>query len=344
MIHHGMIEVSASPIRHTEFFKNYQKFDGLYELTSGAATHSFGAYSAKKITAREIDPNIEINQDLISDEYKILWAPNIGLYNLYYCTFSQLLQIINDDKNVIVYINKKGMHTEADMPHFTFILDWLDSLNIKYKFIEQNNMFYAKNFYKIVQEVISPEMIDEVYKFGQNFVDNKDVKPFRKVYVSRRHIPSRDYFWIKPGLSSKKDDRLIDHEVIESFLESKGFEIVIPEQKFTNFKDQINYFYETKMLVSLSSSGISNALFMQPNTTIVEFMTTYPAGHEPYDPNNSEPHVMGSEMIHHLYHAQAYLKNHTYIAVPNITRYSNEIIDKINNSAHLSYLIGDRND
>lgn len=329
MITNGVQEVSISLVRHSLIPENCEKFEGLFEATSISSSSNFAGYVPKKVSELEND-SIYRDEMLLSDRYKIIWTAQIGLYNLYYCAFPQLMEMVNNTKDAIVLINSSQMSQEANMPHFTFILDWLDSNGVEWQFFnDPPKSFYIRNFYKAVNQITKTEDIDNVYDFANSFIENKNVEPFRKVYVSRRHIETRDYSFIMPGLTVYKDDRLNDHDVLELFLEKNGFEVIIPEQKFTNFKDQIEYFNQTKLLVSLSSSGISNSLFMQPKTTVVEFMTLYPTPSTGPDYENPENKVSGYEGIHHLYHAQAYLKNHNYVAIPNQTRMSDDIINKI---------------
>ena len=52
-----------------------------------------------------------------------------------------------------------------------------------------------------------------------------------------------------------------------------GYESIYAPEKFKNFEEQINYFNEVKTLVAISSSGLANSLFMQPQTTLFELQT-----------------------------------------------------------------------
>ena len=55
-----------------------------------------------------------------------------------------------------------------------------------------------------------------------------------------------------------------------------GFEINGSKPKFSeNFIDQINFFNEVKTLISVSGSGLTNALFMQKNTNLIELITPF---------------------------------------------------------------------
>jgi capsular polysaccharide biosynthesis protein len=114
---------------------------------------------------------------------------------------------------------------------------------------------------------------------------------------------------------SRKDNRgLIDSKTIETYFNNNGFEIIYSED-FVNFEEQINYFYKVKTLASVSGSGLTNSIFMQPNTLILEIMTPYILDIISTDKKILEKKT---EQLHYSYSLITFLKNQTHISIPNI--------------------------
>lgn len=297
---------------------------------------------------------INTNDVLMSDSKKLLWVfHRSGMYNQFVENFSIFLRAYFENKNkfeyVVLLINK-NLHVfpEDDLSYTNFIFKILNDLEIKYYVFEtyqkNNEPVYANNFYTI--PFISPtiDMIQDLKKIFFKYLSNENIKPFRKVYLSRKHMVPRPYNWIKDGLATKVDNRLIDDDVLEQFLKSIGFDVIIPEYQFKNFEDQVQYMYETKILVSLSSSGLANMLFMQPNTFAFEFLTTHI--NTIYNNNNSftqdlyniENQYDGEELLHNLYWTLCYLNKINYAFLPNYTRFSIDIINQIENNEFLNLI------
>ena len=78
--------------------------------------------------------------------------------------------------------------------------------------------------------------------------------PFRKIYISR---------------SRQKNRKVVNELEVESLMLKHGFEIMFPED-FT-FEKQVKYFAECKVMIGLTGSGLTNMLFMQESTAVVEF-------------------------------------------------------------------------
>jgi len=335
------LKVGATDIRNTlaarmgqsELKKGRWKLDFANIVTSNVSNYQI-------IEGLEGEPDPEYTTEtLMSDQIKIFWWMNIGLYNSLFECFSHLVHEIKKYEDPVVIINTTNIFSEMDYAYATFILQSLTDIGVKWEIYNHKNIIYVNNFVVINRFCVTPENIQELKDHFAKYIKNKDVKPFRKVYLSRRHLAPRDYKWIKDGLSCKTDHRLFDSEVLEKFLEDNGFEVIIPEEKFTNFVDQINYMYEVDTLVSLSSSGIANALFMQKNTSVIEFITTYPMGLITGNWSEDENSVEGSESVHHLYQTLSYVNHNCYFALPNWSRYSEDLINIIKENTHFRKII-----
>lgn len=274
---------------------------------------------------------------MISDDKKILVALNIGLYNFYYHCVTLLLRANRYAPEATMILDTSGVASELDTTYFKFLLKLLDDLKIKYELFDpsEGDALYINNFYILGNQYISYDDVDYVYKILQNYVVDKNVKPFRKIYISRGYIQPRNYPNQKPGLMFNSDNRIIDEERLEEYLSSCGFEIVRPED-FDDFTKQINYFYEAKTIMSLTSSGMTNAIFMQPGGTMIELITPLVlALGNPY----GEEDIDAQDIIHHLYQIMSYTKRHAYVGIPNFDREPETIKKTIAENSYLSMII-----
>lgn len=300
----------------------------------------------------ESDKNIYHENILTSDNKKVIWSfHRTGLYHQFAENVSIFFDFYLKNKNkydyVVLLVNKNFSYIQDNEKEYTnFIFKIFKDLNIKYYIYEiptNNEYVYAKNFYTINTIPITKEMILNFKKIIFKYLKNKNVDPFRKIYLSRRHILPRNYDFLNDGLATKTDNRITDDLILESFLKELGFEIIIPEQKFKNFEDQIQYMYETKLLVSLTSSGLANMLFMQKNTTCIEFITSFPTPLN-IDIDNINKKQDGEELLHLLYVVLSYLNNTTYMSINNYSRKSSDIIDSIINNKSFNFIFKDKND
>ena len=89
--------------------------------------------------------------------------------------------------------------------------------------------------------------VREAYRFL------KRNKPYRKLYISRGKAQRR---------------RLLNEEKIFSFLKEKGYEKVFLEE--LSFKEQIQIMQEALVVVAPHGAGLTNILFCEPDTHVVE--------------------------------------------------------------------------
>ena len=101
-----------------------------------------------------------------------------------------------------------------------------------------------------------------------NFIDNSN-----NYFLKTKN----DYFEYKK--SNYVNYRMDNYKYLEDFFEKYNFEIIDNINEFyafsENFIDQINFFNEVKTLISVSGSGLTNSLFMQKNTNLIELITPF---------------------------------------------------------------------
>jgi hypothetical protein len=196
-------------------------------------------------------------------------------------------------ENSELILDMSMFENEQDCSFYKFFLKTLNDKNISYKLINckniskiiANNFYVMNNFYPGINNA---EAI--VSNFYMPYIKNIGAQPYRKVYLAR-----------------VVHNRIKNIKELENYLKNNNFEIIIPEDNFKNFEDQINYFYNVKTLISPSGSGLANSIFMQESTNVVELIT-------PIDfliSNEKETH------LHHYWFLHAFNKKQKYFGISN---------------------------
>lgn len=230
----------------------------------------------------------------------------------------------------------------SEWDFFNFFVETLRSDGHVVRLVELKNyeIIYIDNF-KVVSFIYeSGQKSNLVYEFFKRKVSNPDAVASKSVLVSRAKMGKRDS--VAEGLSHTSDERMDDHEALEGYFASLGYDIVHAE-KFQSFQDQLDYFYSVKTLVSLTGSGLTNAAFMQPGGTMFEIVTplvvTVPFPYKQKD--ITDPFYV--QEIHNFYKNLAYYQQHTYACVQNPSRKIEDFMNLVDGDAKLKYFL-DRND
>ena len=192
-----------------------------------------------------------------------------------------------------------------------------DRLGIKYKVIDttaREGLISQTliNFHDIFPMNVSQNTIIEFNNFlNTEFNLGWETKePTKKVYVSRNKI-------------DRMNTRIQNEIALHQYLEDNGFEIIYTEE-FGSIFDQIKFMSEVKTLASVTSSGITNSLFMKPGSNILEFTTAFT--------------IEGRTELHTQYPTMAYNLSHKYYSVPNLACSAETLIPKIHESRVLEIL------
>ena len=219
------------------------------------------------------------------------------------------------------------------------LIEQLQKNNIKYILIDSHTQYLKANKIHVTQTFPVGMTYNSINLLSKNLIENnvldKNIVKDKKIYLSRRHMKSL------ADESTNPDSRVrsiinyffrdhnarIDNEIIlENFLKDNfGFEIIIPEVEFTKgLTEQIEYFSKAKIIMSLTSSGLTNQLFADSNCTIIELLT-------PINSNKEEGyHCQYSQMSH-------YLKKR-YISIPH-NRSVNDIINAISSNKYIQKVL-----
>lgn len=245
--------------------------------------------------------------NFISDKNKIFITLSANYYHFHNDSIACLLEQYEKTPNCVLVIDTSLLYNK-DVNFYTFFLKALNDLKIEYVLIDctLDTIIHANNFYIMYMPSIGlTDSSNIVFNFYKKYINDLSVPAYRKVYLDR-----------------KNNSRLQDDSLLKDYLKKNNFEIIFAEN-FNNFQEQINYFYTVKTLISVTGAGLTNAMFMQENSNIIELTTPFSVIH-PFLNNK-----MTNE-IHHFYNLITYFKNQQYLCIPNIDNSSQNMIDKLN--------------
>lgn len=170
------------------------------------------------------------------------------------------------------------------------------------KYIDMGKSVLKNNFHLSLDDYLTTS------KAVLSHVGASESAPYRRIYLSRSHIDDR-FFDLRPGEVGYADDkRMNDQHILERYFESKGYEIVVPERQFPTFKEQIQYMQSVKVIASITSSGISNSLFMQDGQFVLEIVAELVTRGR----NSGSDQMLFDDYMH-----DSYMKKHTHVRVPS---------------------------
>jgi hypothetical protein len=279
------------------------------------------------------------NLNFVSEKEKVFIPLMPGIYHFFYDSVNAFISQYEKHPNAL-FIFDTSCLTKLDQPFLLFFKNNLNKKDISCLFIDvkKDHSFLTNNSY-VMTEVASESnnSPNKVLEFFFDELLQNSIKPFRKVYVSRRGIEERDYAeTIVDGSSHKNDTRVYDEDKLENFFKELGFDVVVPED-FVSFKDQLNYFYESKLIVSPTGGALLNALFMQNGSTVIEIVTSKVNPLHMHEKTDGRLQV--EEVLHHFYGSLCWQKGHTYLGIQNKTRASKDIIDSITNTNVMKILV-----
>lgn len=269
-----------------------------------------------------------------SDKPKILVSLNAGPYHFFNDSVGPLLQILEMVPDAEVYIDSTHIEFDRHNKFYNFVFDLLSDMGVPFYEVNTRKFEFINlsNFYYMISTVYTHDAGNRIFNAAKRYIKDLDVKPFRNVYLSRKYMVNRVFEnQMHDGLTVKHDNRIDDESILEEYFASRGFEIIRPEE-FKSFQEQINFFYETKTLISLTSSGMTNAIFMQPGNTMIELMTPLVTFHGA--PTETEK-AHAQEAQHHFYHIIALNRNHKYLGLNNMDRDAKKIINTIESDENI---------
>lgn len=312
----------------------------LYKNTYMHTKDSVGMIFGPHINSFEIVDKFRKDEpaliDLVSSQPKVFVSMTTSLYHLYHDCIGEFLSQYEVTPDALFLIDITGISDIDPLPEYIkMFFRFLNEKGIDYKPMDLRkynkvniNNFYSRNPNAESLEINNPS--PKIHEFAKRYIKEQNVAPTKKVFLSRKNYQNRDLsFLIKGRLPYENDNRIDDEPLLQQYFEDLGFESICPED-FDRFEDQMTFFYNTKMIVSTTSSGFINACFMQPGNTMIEIAT--PLLSFSFLGNGiTTPESQGQEEIHHFYHSMSMAMNHKFISLPNKERSATKIISMIEN-------------
>lgn len=286
--------------------------------------------------------------NLIDGKNKIIKSICNSFYHSILDDMSEIIYSLSlhPDHNLVIDIsdiNRSLNNDNAEWDYFNFFVQSLiaDGIEVQLVELKKYEVIYVDNF-KLANFIYETgQKSSLVYEFFKKKVTDPEVVPFRHVLVSRGQMGYRNELPAE-GLTFKDDNRMDNHEALETYFADMGYDIIHSE-KFSSFQEQLDYFYSVKTLASITGSGLTNATFMQPGGTVFEIVTplvvSVPFPDRPKD--ITSPFYV--QEIHNFYKNLAYYQNHVFAAVQNPNRDIDEFKKTLKDNPKLKAFL-DRND
>lgn len=265
-------------------------------------------------------------------------------------------------KDILVLFHKSPENAGLQINHMSTLTEFLaNKLETKGYGVEyvDADQFYVTNYFDIydpsLNSFASPFLyVPKVRRFISEDITTSAYG--KKIYLSRsktttsngnRNKDFNNYLTqnleskltLKESLDLVRQDqqykfctRIDDEQVLETYLKSLGFEILVPED-FSSYQAQLNYISEAKIFASITSSGIHAAYVLRPEATIVEFVT-------PFGETDDDGQLVPSTgTFEDCYRALALIQGNRYVPISNLNCRAEDIISQIESDANLKALL-----
>jgi hypothetical protein len=266
-------------------------------------------------------PDSFVSNDTLEDYDSVFIVPeskrtlvlflHMEMFHFFFDGLNTIIKEHKKNKDTLFVCIVKNSEDFKNQSYSRFFKDFVEHHKIKINIVgaaKVKNIKVTDAFYYTRKGLHPDEDIsNDIFNYFIPFIKNKDINPFRKIYLSRSKVKDHTTDMVFGGKDPdsflfKNDKRVDDEEELELFLKNNGYEIVNPES-IKNFIDQVNLMYETKELISLTGSGLLNMIFMQRNQKVVELSTPLI--------------VHGETSLHPFYYEIAYTSRHTYTSIPH---------------------------
>lgn len=234
----------------------------------------------KQFIASEVPEDAEGIRTIVSDQEKFLLTMEPSMYHTIVDSIGSTLYWIKRHPDALFLIDMYFIYENYHRWHVMhgLFIDILDKSGVDYRLVNlYKDSLILDNFHIVTDQDYFPnERLKLVNSFiKDNYISNPDIEPTRKLYISRKR--TRTYFlWddqeLKPGSPYQNDRRIYDEEQLEDYFAALGYEILYAEQ-FSDVREQIELFYSAKSIISASGSGLTNSIFMQPGSNVLEITT-----------------------------------------------------------------------
>lgn len=279
---------------------------------------------------KELSLLVSTYKELADHRVKVLIMVAERFYHFFVDSLPLILKIHKSNPDVVfVLYLQRAVHSKEYEDFLVLLLKILKGEGIDYFLISTAaNQDFApvylfKNYVAIddltlhLHQVVSMDDVSYATELAVKYSKpptvlqtEYDKPPVRKVYLTRggRGVSAtpvdEGYEYYKNDLRMHEEDKLI------KFFSDRGYEILEPETRFKSIMEQIAYMRQVKTLVSVTSSGLTNMMFMQPKQTVIEIQVEI----VDHGGNQEGPFT---QRLHPFYQILSFIKDHTFLSIPS---------------------------
>lgn len=272
----------------------------------------------------DFDLNYSINGNsslsFISETKKIVVRILPSFFHFYTEQFATLLLASSIYKDIeVVVIDAYDAKSFGNMPDLNKAIDmfflFLRDSNLKHTVVKIKDV----DGIRINNYFLCDDMIDDSRNQAMILSDLSSPYVFNKEKQNKVYIRS---------------NRVKNEPLLEEYLIGYGF-VIIKKDSFNTFTEQMNYYYNSKLVISATCGGLVNSCFMKETSSVIELVTPVDQFFDK-EGNISSHH---REDIHHIYNTLCFQKNMYYFAIQNYKKDAYDIISKLENNKAIKLMM-----
>ena len=175
--------------------KHLPYYDGLHSLIHPKENMgSHFVFTSETILPGYFDSNVLSTLDLTTGKKKLIISLSGSVYHFLIEDVGNILQVIDDgyqDLEIIVDVSGvAGLLERKDLDMFLFFLQTLNDKGMKHKIVNLKHfdIIYIDHFFVLSTAYAAYDSLELIYDHFSDYLVDKDVKPTRKIYLSRGKV------------------------------------------------------------------------------------------------------------------------------------------------------------
>jgi hypothetical protein len=183
-------------------------------------------------------------------EYYTIQTPWFGYFSWLTTHLPRLINIQQKNPNAVLLL-------PLELEEINYVRNSISCVqNLKLELVPKNHHIFVKNYiFQQVRPWTSKFFPEDIFAVRSFFDVKENKKANKRIYISR---------------SKAKRRKIINESEFETYLLAQNFEIVHFED--LSISQQVNLMSETEIVISLHGAGLTNCMFMQPQSNLIELI------------------------------------------------------------------------